>query len=44
MLGLDRDLNWHADAGGLVIEMPAELQDAAKRPCLQAYAFKVDWL
>jgi alpha-L-fucosidase len=42
MLGLNRDLKWHADAGGLVIEMPRELQDEAKRPCRQAYAFKVE--
>ena len=42
MLGVDQDLKWHADAGGLVIEIPKELQDAAKRPCRQAYTFKVE--
>ena len=42
MLGLDQDLKWHADAGGLVVEIPKELRDEAKRPCLQAYAFKVE--
>ena len=41
MLGLDQDLTWHQDGDGLVIEMPKELQDESKRPCLQAYAFKV---
>ena len=42
LLGADQNLKWHADAGGLVIETPKELQDEAKRPCLQAYAFKVE--
>ena len=42
MLGLNQDLKWHAEAGGLVIEIPKELQDEAQRPCRQAYAFKVE--
>lgn len=42
MLGLDQDLNWHMDGDSLVVEMPRQLQDAQKRPCKQAYAFKVE--
>jgi len=42
MLGVNQDLKWHADAGGLVIEIPKEFQDEAKRPCRQAYAFKIE--
>ncbi|SPE56921.1 putative Alpha-L-fucosidase [Verrucomicrobia bacterium] len=42
MLGLDQDLKWHKDGGTLVIEMPKNLEDAAMRPCKQAYAFKVE--
>ena len=42
MLGLDQALKWHMDGDALVIDMPTELQDPSKRPCLQAYAFKVE--
>jgi alpha-L-fucosidase len=42
MLGLGQDLKWHKDGDALVIEMPKDLQDAAMRPCKQAYAFKVE--
>jgi alpha-L-fucosidase len=42
LLGLGQDLKWHKDGDALVIEMPKNLQDAAMRPCKQAYAFKVE--
>ncbi|MGD0743737.1 MAG: alpha-L-fucosidase [Verrucomicrobiota bacterium] len=42
MLGVNQDLKWHKDGDTLVIEMPKDLQDAAARPCKQAYAFKVE--
>jgi alpha-L-fucosidase len=42
LLGLDRDLSWHQDADSLTIELPKELEDPNKRPCQQAYAFKVE--
>ncbi len=42
MLGVNRDLAWHQDKEGLTIELPKDLQDPAKRPCVQAYAFKVE--
>ncbi len=42
MLGVDTPLAWHWDENdGLRIELPDELQDDAKRPCKQAYAFKI---
>lgn len=41
MLGVDRDLKWGQDAMGLAIELPKDLQDESKRPCRQAYAFKI---
>jgi alpha-L-fucosidase len=46
MLGLDQDLKWRQDDAGLVIDLPPDLQDPARRPCPQAYVFKVesqDW-
>ena len=46
MLGYDHDLVWRQDDKGLTIELPQELQAEAKRPCPQAWAFKVeseDW-
>jgi alpha-L-fucosidase len=42
MLGWDRDLPWRQVGDTLIVEMPKELQDGAKRPCQQAYAFKVE--
>ena len=42
LLGLDRDLPWRQDGDNLVIDLPEELQDEARRPCKQAYAFKVE--
>ena len=44
MIGVDKDLKWRMDGDTLVIEMPQELQDESKRPCKQAYAFKVESL
>jgi len=46
MLGYDHDLAWRQDGKGLTIQIPQELQAESKRPCLQAFAFKVeseDW-
>jgi alpha-L-fucosidase len=46
MLGYDHDLVWRQDDRRLTIELPQELQAEAQRPCLQAYAFKLeseDW-
>jgi alpha-L-fucosidase len=42
MLGLNTPLPWHSDNAGLVIELPARLQDPANRPCVQAYTFKIE--
>lgn len=43
MLGVNDPLKWHTDdQGGLVIEIPTALQDEAKRPCKQAWAFKIE--
>ena len=42
MLGLDQDLKWHREGDAAVIEMPKEMQNETKRPCKQAYAFKVE--
>ena len=42
MIGSSRDLQWHQDGDELSIEMPAEMEDESKRPCKQAYAFKVE--
>ncbi len=43
MLGVNRPLPWQMeDATGLTITVPPDLQDPAKRPCLQAYAFKLE--
>ena len=43
MLGYGKALAWRwDDAQGLVIDLPAELQDEAKRPCKQAYSFKIE--
>ena len=46
MLGSDTDLTWRMDGNNVVIDMPDALQDESKRPCKQAYVFKVeseDW-
>jgi alpha-L-fucosidase len=42
MLGLEQPLRWHLEPSeGFVIELPAELQAEAARPCKQAYVFKI---
>jgi len=43
LLGVSGALDWRQDAArGLVIQLPERLQDEARRPCRQAYAFKVE--
>lgn len=43
LLGFDRALQWTMDdKAGLMIQLPQELQDAKRRPCRQAYAFKIN--
>lgn len=43
MLGVEKPLKWVYDAQkGLSIEVPAELQADAKRPCKYAYTFKIE--
>jgi len=35
-------LKWSQSADTLTIQMPEELQDETKRPCPQAYVFKIE--
>ncbi len=43
LLGSNEPLEWKMDdASGLTIVLPAALQDLEKRPCRQAYAFKIE--
>jgi alpha-L-fucosidase len=43
LLGLREPLRWTQDKGtGLVINLPAELQEEARRPLSVAYAFKIE--
>ena len=43
MLGVQATLTWRNDEElGLVIDIPASLQEPARRPCRQAYAFKIE--
>jgi len=43
MLGVTERLRWRNDAGrGLVIEIPANLQEESKRPCKYAYCFRIE--
>lgn len=42
MLGYDKPLAWRQNDSGLVIDLPGELQDASKRPCVQAWAFRIE--
>ncbi len=39
MLGVKSNLGWHQDEGGLVIEIPQEVEK--NKPCAQAYTFKI---
>jgi hypothetical protein len=43
MLGANERLTWRNDDNlGLVVDIPSLLQDPAKRPCQQAYAFRIE--
>ena len=43
MLGVNERLTWRNDDNlGLVVDIPSRLQDPAKRPCQQAYAFRIE--
>ncbi len=43
MLGFAQPLEWRKDSSrGLVVNLPAVLQDAAKRPCQYAWAFEME--
>lgn len=43
MLGAAESLPWKNDAdNGLVVEIPPKMQDPAKRPCPQAWAFRIE--
>ncbi|MBI4326826.1 MAG: alpha-L-fucosidase, partial [Chloroflexi bacterium] len=43
MLGLTEPLEWKMDElDRLAVELPARLQEAANRPCQQAYVFKLE--
>jgi hypothetical protein len=42
MLGLDQPLAWRGTVAGTVIKLPAALQAEARRPCKQAYAFRIE--
>jgi alpha-L-fucosidase len=40
MLGVEEPLQWSTEGTGVVVSLPDSLQDPARRPCSQAYAFK----
>ena len=43
MLGVSEPLEWSmGEQDDLVVKLPARLQDAANRPCQQAYVFKFE--
>lgn len=42
MLGIEEPLKWRSDDQGLLIEIPAGLQDEAQRPCAHAYTFRIE--
>jgi alpha-L-fucosidase len=43
MLGVQEVLSWRNDSSrGLVIDIPANLQDDSKRPCKYAYCFRIE--
>lgn len=43
MLGAAGSLNWREDPSrGLVIDVPANLQDESRRPCKYAYCFRIE--
>jgi len=41
MLGYAKPLRWQSTKEGIRIELPAEMQEEASRPCRQAYSFKI---
>ena len=41
MLGYAKPLTWQQDDSHLIISIPEELQDAATRPCPQAWSFRI---
>jgi hypothetical protein len=42
-LGTKEPLSWRNDEkSGLLVQLPASLQDETNRPCRQAYAFKIE--
>jgi alpha-L-fucosidase len=42
MLGWDKPLKWkYSNSEGLIISVPAKLQDERKRPCKTAWSFKI---
>jgi hypothetical protein len=41
MLGYETPLKWKKDKEGVTIFIPADLQDPGKRPCRQAWAFRI---
>ena len=46
MIGYEGDLPWRRDGDHVTVSIPDELQDESKRPCKQAYVFKIeseDW-
>jgi alpha-L-fucosidase len=42
LLGFKQPLSWQRDEQGLRIDLPETLQDEARRPCRQAYAFRIE--
>jgi alpha-L-fucosidase len=43
LLGAPSPLKWRNDSGrGLVIDIPANLQDEARRPCKYSYCFRIE--
>ena len=42
MLGVEQPLKWRHDESQLTITIPAELQDDNRRPCPQAWAFRIE--
>ncbi len=41
LLGYDQPLNWKQAKKGITIQLPEDLQIKSKRPCEQAFAFKI---
>lgn len=41
LLGYPQPLAWEKKGSGIIIHLPAKLQDSNNRPCKQAFAFKI---